>query len=423
MFIERHEGGERVAIVYVYQRDDHTFEEFYSLVNASDVEIISATKIQRSLFSAKYLIGSGKVEELAHQFKQEQIDLVLINMDLTPAQGRNLERAWCVKVCDRTDLILDIFAQRAFTYEGKLQVELAQCHHLMSRLVRGWTHLERQKGGIGLRGPGETQLETDRRLLQTRMKQLKSKLSKVKKQRDQSRRSRSRSDIPTVALVGYTNAGKSSLFNSLTDANILAADQLFATLDPTLRTVILPGIGKVILADTVGFIRDLPHDLVAAFSATLEEVIYADLLLHVSDVADPDRDEQAQAVHAVLENLHADQVPTLKIFNKIDLADHWVPKIDYDAVGKPKAVWLSTHTGEGLDLLQQAITEKLADNKIKATILLSMDKGWLRAQLFQMKAVLGESHDAMPNYWQLDIEIDQTTYDKLKIHWQNKLDE
>lgn len=420
MFIERHEGGERVAIVYVYQRNDDTFDEFYSLVEASDVEIVSFYKIQRQLFSAKYLIGTGKVEELAAEFKTNKIDLVLINKDLTPAQGRNLEKAWCVKVCDRTDLILDIFAQRAFTYEGKLQVELAQCHHLMSRLVRGWTHLERQKGGIGLRGPGETQLETDRRLLQTRMKQLKSKLSKVKKQRDQSRRGRARGDIPTVALVGYTNAGKSSLFNELTSADILAADQLFATLDPTLRTLVLPSIGKVIFADTVGFIRDLPHDLVAAFSATLEEVIYADLLLHVSDVADLHRTEQAQAVQAVLEDLQADKVPTLRVYNKIDLGSQWIPKIDRDDSGTPTAVWISTYTGEGIDLLKQAITEKLAQKKIRAVIHLPMDKGWLRADLYNMKAVLSEQHDAMPEFWQLEIELDEGTFNKLKNHWQSK---
>jgi len=418
LFIDRHEGGERVAIVYVYQRNDDTFDEFYALVDASDVEIISFQKVQRQLFSAKFLIGSGKVESIAQEIKEQKIDLVLINKDLTPAQGRNLEEKWCVKVCDRTDLILDIFAQRAFTYEGKLQVELAQCHHLMSRLVRGWTHLERQKGGIGLRGPGETQLETDRRLLQMRMKQLKSKLSKVKKQRDQSRRGRARGDIPTVALVGYTNAGKSSLFNSLTSADILAADQLFATLDPTLRTLVLPSIGKVIFADTVGFIRDLPHDLVAAFSATLEEVVYADLLLHVSDVADSHRTEQALAVQTVLKDLDADKLPTLRVYNKIDLGTQWVAKIDRNDAGLPVAVWLSTHTGEGIDLLQQAIVERLAKNKIRQIIQLSMDKAWLRTELYNRKAVISESHDAMPEFWKLEIELDAHTFDKLKNHWQ-----
>lgn len=417
MFIERHEGGERVAIVYVHQRNEDTFDEFYALVEASDVEIVSFYKIPRQLFTAKYLIGAGKVEELAQEFQQNKIDLVLINRELTPAQGRNLENKWGIKVCDRTDLILDIFAQRAFTYEGKLQVELAQCQHLMSRLVRGWTHLERQKGGIGLRGPGETQLETDRRLLQVRMKQLKSRLTKVKKQRDQSRRGRARGDIPTVALVGYTNAGKSSLFNALTSADIFAADQLFATLDPTLRTIILPTIGKVILADTVGFIRDLPHDLVAAFSATLEEVIYADLLLHVSDVADLHRVEQAAAVQVVLEDLHADKVPSLRVFNKIDLGSQWIPKIDRNDAGVPTAVWISTHTGAGLDLLQQAIVEKLAHKKIRKVILLSMQKAWLRTELYNMKAVISEQHDAMPEFWQLEIELDEATFEKLKPHW------
>jgi GTP-binding protein HflX len=416
--IERREGGQRAAIVYVYQRHEDAFDEFYSLVSASDVKIICFHKVQRQLFSAKYLIGTGKVEELAEEFKEQKIDLVLINKELTPAQGRNLEEAWCIKVCDRTDLILDIFAQRAFSHEGKLQVELAQCQHIMSRLVRGWNHLERQKGGIGLRGPGETQLETDRRLLQNRMKLLQAKLKKVKKQRDQSRRGRARGDIPTVALVGYTNAGKSSLFNELTKADILVADQLFATLDPTLRTLVLPSIGKVIFADTVGFIRDLPHDLVAAFSATLEEVIYADLLLHVSDVSDAHRIEQAKAVETVLEDLKANQIPTLRVFNKIDLGEQWVAKIDRDDAGLPIAVWLSTQTGDGMDLLKQAIVECLASKKVCETIQLSMDKGWLRAELYDRKAVMGEQYDAMPEFWTLEIELDEHTFNKLKNNWE-----
>lgn len=418
LFIERHEGGQRVAIVYVHQKnDDDTFDEFYALAESSDVKIITSCKISKQVFSAKYLIGTGKVDELLLEIQEHNINLVLINKNLTPAQGRNLEEKWGIKVCDRTDLILDIFAQRAISYEGKLQVELAQCQHLMSRLVRGWTHLERQKGGIGLRGPGETQLETDQRLLQNRMKQLKSRLDKVKKQRDQSRRGRAKSDIPTIALVGYTNAGKSSLFNALTDSDIFAADQLFATLDPTLRTLILPSVGKVIFADTVGFIRDLPHDLVAAFSATLEEVVYADLLLCVSDVADPHKEEQAKAVQEVLEELQAEAVPTLKVFNKIDLLAEFKAKIDHDENGQPVAVWLSTKTGEGVALLKQAIAEKLGHKIIRATIKLPMDKGWVRAELYTLKAVQSESAEAMPDFWQLEIELDELTFDKYKGHW------
>ena len=286
--------------------------------------------------------------------------LLFFNHALSPSQERNLEKVFQCRVIDRTGLILDIFAQRARTHEGKLQVELAQLKHISTRLIRGWTHLERQKGGIGLRGPGETQLETDRRLLRGRIKAILKRLEKVAKQREQGRRSRKRAEIPTVSLVGYTNAGKSTLFNTITQSDVYAADQLFATLDPTLRKLDLQDVGPAILADTVGFIRHLPHDLVAAFKATLQETKEADLLLHIVDYADENYRENTDQVNTVLEEIEADHIPQLIVCNKIDRMEGMTPRIDRDQSGKPIRVWISAQQGLGIDLLADALIERLS---------------------------------------------------------------
>jgi GTP-binding protein HflX len=292
---------------------------------------------------------------------------------------------------DRTGLILDIFAQRARTHEGKLQVELAQLQHLSSRLVRGWTHLDREKGGIGMRGPGETQLESDRRMVRDRIKLIKQRLEKVRKQRDQGRRGRQRSEIPTVSLVGYTNAGKSTLFNKLTNADVFVADQLFATLDPTMRRLDIADIGTVIFADTVGFISHLPHRLVDAFRATLEEAVSADLLLHVIDAAAEDRATNVVRVDEVLKEIEADRIPSLMVYNKGDLLDDFSPRIDRDSDGMPIAVWVSALAGEGMDLLLQAIAERLPSKIVHKHLQLQQSQGSFRAALYRHKAVLNES--------------------------------
>ena len=341
---DRPKFGERAVIVYLSINGDFTgddLDEFKQLVISADVEPLVSISGSRRSPDSRYFVGKGKLDELKHVLIESCADVVLFNHMLSPSQQRNLEEALQVRVIDRTGLILDIFAQRAQSFEGKLQVELAQLQHLSTRLVRGWTHLERQKGGIGLRGPGETQLETDRQLIGKRLRQIKSRLKRVSKQRDQGRRSRQRADVPTVSLVGYTNAGKSTLFNQLTNANIYAADQLFATLDPTLRQIKLPDYGELVVADTVGFIQDLPHELVVAFRSTLQETIEADLLLHVVDASSPNRYEQAREVNSVLKEIGADKTPQLMIYNKIDCMPAVESHIEYTDDGEIKAVWLS----------------------------------------------------------------------------------
>ncbi|HEY0635755.1 MAG TPA: ribosome rescue GTPase HflX, partial [Gammaproteobacteria bacterium] len=317
---ERPKSGERALLVHLDFRQEgeqEDLDEFRDLALSAGAEPVAVVTGARQTPDPKYFIGSGKAEEIRRQVEQDEVELVLVNHALSPAQERNLERLLQCRVLDRTGLILDIFAQRARSHEGKLQVELAQLKHLATRLVRGWTHLERQKGGIGLRGPGETQLETDRRLLAERIKTLNRRLEKVLLQREQGRKARQRAEIPTVSLVGYTNAGKSTLFNRLTSEGVYAADQLFATLDPTLRRLQLPNGNNCIVADTVGFIRHLPHDLVAAFRATLQESREADLLLHVVDASDPERDAKRHQVNEVLREIGAAEVPQIEVYNKI----------------------------------------------------------------------------------------------------------
>jgi GTP-binding protein HflX len=396
LFFERPGGGERAILVHLDGQDPAAREdpqEFQELARSAGAETVGFVNVSRHQPSAKFLIGSGKVEELHDLVKEGEAKLVIFNHTLTPSQERNLERALECRVLDRTGLILDIFAQRARTHEGKLQVELAQLEHMSTRLVRGWTHLERQKGGIGLRGPGETQLETDRRLLRVRIRQIKQRLEKVRGQREQARRGRRRADIPSVSLVGYTNAGKSTLFNALTESEVYAANQLFATLDPTLRRLELEDVGPVILADTVGFIRHLPHKLVESFRATLEESSNADLLLHVIDAHEPERDQQIEQVLAVLGEIGANELPMLEVYNKLDLLEGIEPQIQRDADGKPQRVWVSARDGLGLDLLRQAVAELLGDDLFVGTLCLPQRLGRLRAQFFELGAVQRETHD------------------------------
>ncbi|MBC3861714.1 GTPase HflX [Undibacterium jejuense] len=349
----------RAALVGVdFGKDDFAagLEELSLLSQSAGADPISVVTCKRSRPDAALFIGSGKATEIADIVADEKLDLVIFNHALSPAQQRNLERHLKIRVVDRTSLILDIFAQRAKSHEGKVQVELAQLQHLATRLIRGWTHLERQKGGIGLRGPGETQLETDRRLLGERVKMLKSRLEKLQQQRETQRRSRDRSKTFSVSLVGYTNAGKSTLFNSLTKAGTYAANQLFATLDTTSRRLYLGDAGSVVISDTVGFIRELPHQLVAAFRATLEETIHADLLLHVVDANSPVRADQVEQVNHVLKEIGADHIPQLMVCNKIDLAA-LEPAVVLNECGKIDRIFLSARTGAGLDLLRQSIAD------------------------------------------------------------------
>ncbi|AKF39854.1 ribosome rescue GTPase HflX [Yersinia enterocolitica] len=387
---DRYEGGEQAVLVHIYFSQDKNSEdlrEFEALVSSAGVEALQIVTGSRKAPHPKFFVGEGKAVEIADAVKASGASVVLFDHALSAAQERNLERLCECRVIDRTGLILDIFAQRARTHEGKLQVELAQLRHIATRLVRGWTHLERQKGGIGLRGPGETQLETDRRLLRDRISLILSRLERVAKQREQGRRARTRADIPTVSLVGYTNAGKSSLFNKITAADVYAADQLFATLDPTLRRINVADVGDTVLADTVGFIRHLPHDLVAAFKATLQETRQASLLLHIIDAADPRVAENMAAVDSVLAEIEADEIPTLLVMNKIDLLDDFVPRIDRNEENLPVRVWLSAQTGAGIPLLFQALTERLSGEIAHFELRLPPQAGRLRSRFYQLQAI------------------------------------
>lgn len=392
MFFDRPDSGERAVLVNISLDNDGGGidpREFEALVISAGGDPIALVTGHRSTPKARSFVGSGKLEEIEEILRAEDASLVIFNHSLSPSQERNLEASLKARVLDRTGLILDIFAQRARTHEGKLQVELAQLRHMSTRLVRGWTHLERQKGGIGMRGPGETQLETDRRLLRARIKSISARLDRVRRQRGQGRRARQRAELATVALVGYTNAGKSTLFNTLTDAKVYAADQLFATLDPTLRRLEVDNLGALVIADTVGFIARLPHGLVEAFKATLEETREADLLLHVVDAASEDRDDNRHEVQAVLEEIGAEERPVLEIYNKIDLLE-MQPRIDRDDEGRPYRVWISAEKNLGLDLVMQALAERLGADVMAQDVELRPDQAKLRAALYALGAVENE---------------------------------
>jgi GTPase len=400
-------------------RFDEELSEFIQLVLSSGLTYDIVIGGKRDKPDARYFIGKGKLEEVIDVINTNKAELVIFNHELTPAQERNLERQFKCRVLDRVGLILDIFAQRARSYEGKLQVELAQLQHLSTRLVRGWTHLERQKGGIGLRGPGETQLETDRRLIGKRIKTINNRLEKVRSQRSQGRKWRQRSGVPVISLVGYTNAGKSTLFNKLSGAEVFTANKLFATLDPTLRQIELISGTKIILSDTVGFIRHIPHDLIQAFHATLEEVKSADLLIHVIDVTDEHRHDHICQVNQVIEQIGADNVPQIMVFNKIDGSEFIAPAMEDHPDGIPKC-WLSAQSGEGIDLLKVLIENHLKPEKQSFKIHLSPQAGRLRASLFEKGAVCDEVHDGVGG-WVMNINIDPNSLERICRDYGNQL--
>lgn len=411
---ERHQGGETALIVYIALLEaTDSLDEFKELVSSSGADIVGVVESHQQKPQAKYYIGSGKAEEVKALVEETNAQVVIISSDLSPSQERNLEALIKCRVLSRSGLILDIFAQRARTFEGKLQVELAQLNHLQTRLVRGWTHLERQKGGIGLRGPGETQLETDRRLLRLRITTILERLKKVRLQRQENRRARKKSGLPVVSLVGYTNAGKSTLFNALAGNVTVAEDKLFATLDPLMRKVALDSGKDIILADTVGFIRHLPHDLIEAFKATLEESRNADLLIHVVDISSKEFRLQMEVVNQVLKEIKADSLPMILVFNKIDKLDGAEPfKEQHEEKAK---VWLSAASGDGIPLLLTTVTEQLFGALEIYQLTLAPKDGRLRAKLYEMDAVKEETIDEQGNY-QLTVSLIDSDYQSIKQH-------
>lgn len=413
---DRPGGGENALLVQVDDGRldiDDALQELRALAESAGARVVGETVHKRRTPDPAYYIGRGKVEEVRAQLASDGADLVLVNHALSPAQERNLEQAFGCRVLDRVGLILDIFAQRARSHEGKLQVELAQLRHIASRLVRGWSHLERQSGGIGTRGPGETQLEMDRRMLQQRIKQLEKRLEKVSRQREQGRQARRKQELPIISLVGYTNAGKSTLFNRLVAAEegVYTADQLFATLDTTLRRLSLPGGETVVFSDTVGFIRELPPQLVAAFRSTLEEVTESHLLLHVVDAAASARAENMQEVDGVLDEIGAGDLPVLCVYNKID-AVGLPPRIDRDQSGQPTAVWLSAATGEGTAELLQAAEELVGADRAHGVVTLAPEEGRLRARFYQLGAVRAETPTDEGGY-RLEVDLPEHELDRL----------
>lgn len=406
---------QRALIVYVdfnKSTADDAYHEFVQLVESSGLDVIASIRAPRTTADAQLFVGKGKADEITTLANQEAADVIIFNHPLSPAQERNLEKHINVRVIDRIGLILDIFAQRARSYEGKLQVELAQLQHLSTRLIRGWTHLERQKGGIGLRGPGETQLETDRRLVGFRIKLINQRLSKVRKQRYLSRQQRKKNDVPVISLVGYTNAGKSTLFNRMTGADVQTADQLFATLDPTLRRVETASGRNIILTDTVGFIRDLPHDLVESFQATLEEVREADLLIHVIDVDHEQRQQRIDDVNKVIDLIDASDVPQIEVYNKIDNYPEQTARIEKSDDNSNTRIWLSAHTGAGLDLLLECIDQHIRQSTCPHYLNLPVTAGQLRAKLFDLGAVRHEDENEAGG-WTMEVELEEFRLQKL----------
>ncbi len=390
---ERPERGERAVLVRIglgQAPDTEELAEFEALARSAGALPVDTIIGTRRKPEPRYFIGSGKAEEIRDRVAAASADLVLVDHELSPSQERNLEQLIGRRVLDRAGLILDIFARRARSAEGQLEVELAQLRHLSTRLVRGWTHLERQKGGIGLRGPGETQLETDRRLIGKRIRTLTGKLEKLAQRRDTGRQVRKRVPVPSIALIGYTNAGKSTLFRALTGADAYVADQLFATLDPTVRRLRLPHTPDLVVADTVGFIRDLPHELVAAFRSTLMEARDADLLLHVVDAADPEREQRIQQVDELISGIGAASIPQLRIYNKIDRLGR-PPELARGPVGEPAAIWLSAESGSGVELLRAALQEMFGQAAMRLRIVLPPAQGRLRARLYELRLVREES--------------------------------
>jgi GTP-binding protein HflX len=416
---ERPRGGERALLVGVgigHPVDPHDASEFKALAASAGAIPVGVVLASRPRPDPKYFVGTGKAEEIRAQAVELGAEVVLVDQELSPSQERNLEKLTGCRVLDRNGLILDIFAQRARSFEGKLQVELAQLSHLATRLVRGWTHLERQKGGIGLRGPGETQLETDRRLIAKRIRTLRGRLDKLARQRDTGRHVRREVPVPTVALVGYTNAGKSTLFNRLTGSDTYVADQLFATLDPTVRRVKLAGVGEVVLADTVGFVRQLPHELIAAFRSTLQEARDADLLLHVVDASDPLRSERIAQVREVLAGIGAGAIRELTVFNKIDLLEDSAagaaPRVIAGPDGLPAQVWVSSVTGTGLEALREALVQAVRPNQIRRTLHLQMPAAAVRSDLYRRNAVRTE-RQCDDGSWELEVELDSAEMAKV----------